>query len=166
MSQGVASPSRMNIGQVLAERYRIDRVIGHGGMGDIYLGTDLELNREVAIKNLKRELIELDGDVVDRFLREGEIQQTLKHPSVVKVYDSFSYNNDYFIVMDYVSGGTLSTLLKNEHREGMPIEQALDISVQLAGALQLAHEIQDAPMLLICIQDSQKSFLPVTTRQH
>ena len=130
----------MDIGHILAERYRIDRVIGHGGMGDIYLGTDLEQNCEVAIKHLKRELIELDSDVIDRFLREGEIQQKLRHPAVVQVHNAFSYDDDYFIVMDYLSGGTLSSTLKRSFPEGMPIEDVLEIGVQLAGALQLAHE--------------------------
>ncbi len=130
----------MDIGHILAERYRIDRVIGHGGMGDIYLGTDLEQDQLVAIKHLKRELIEMDKDVVDRFLRESEIQKKLKHPSVVNVHNAFSYDDDYFIVMDYVSGGTLSTQIKETYAEGMPIDYALELSAQLAGALQLAHE--------------------------
>ncbi len=130
----------MDTGYILAERYRIDRIIGHGGMGDIYLGTDLDQDCAVAIKHLKRELVEMDPDVVDRFLRESEIQKKLKHPSVVSVHNAFSYDDDYFIVMDYVSGGTLSTQIKENYAEGMPIEKAIEYGVQLAGALQLAHD--------------------------
>ena len=106
----------MDIGQIIATRYRIDRVIGHGGMGDIYLGTDLIENRDVAIKRLKRELVQSDPDVVERFLREGDIQQRLSHPAIVQVYETIQDDDEYFIVMEYVNGGTLSTLMKRQPR--------------------------------------------------
>ena len=90
----------MDIGQIIATRYRVDRVIGHGGMGDIYLGTDLVENRDVAIKRLKKELVQSDPDIVERFLREGDIQQRLSHPAIVRVYESIQFKGDYFIVME------------------------------------------------------------------
>lgn len=129
----------MDIGRIIATRYRIDRVIGHGGMGDIYLGTDLLENRDVAIKRLKKELIQSDPDVVERFLREGDIQQKLSHPAVVRVYDALQLDDDYLLIMEYVRGGTLSTLMKRQEGRKLPYKQAIDIGLSLAGALEEAH---------------------------
>lgn len=129
----------MDIGQTIAERYRIDRVIGHGGMGDIYLATDLIEQRDVAIKRLKRELIQSDHGVVERFQREGDIQQRLTHPSTVQVYETLSENDDHFIVMEYVNGGTLSSLLKRQNSRRLPLDQVLEIGWHLSEALSEAH---------------------------
>ncbi|MFK7800900.1 MAG: protein kinase [Anaerolineae bacterium] len=130
----------MDIGRIIATRYRIDQVIGHGGMGDIYLGTDLVENRDVAVKRLKKELIQSDPDVVERFLREGDIQQRLTHPAVVRVYEALQFEDDYLIVMEYVKGGTLSALMKRQEGGKLPYKQAIEIGVSLTGALQEAHD--------------------------
>jgi serine/threonine protein kinase/tetratricopeptide (TPR) repeat protein len=131
----------MDIGRILATRYRIDRIIGHGGMGDIYLGTDLVEGHDVAIKRLKRELISPGSDVVERFLREGDIQKRLLHPAVVRVYEAIQHEDDYFLIMQYVGGGTLSALMKQQQDRKLPFKQALEVGLHLAGALQEAHEM-------------------------
>ncbi|MEM9773301.1 MAG: protein kinase [Chloroflexota bacterium] len=129
----------MDTGQIIAERYRIDRVIGHGGMGDIYLATDLTEQRDVAIKRLKRELIQSDRGVVERFQREGDIQKRLSHPATVQVFDTLSENDEHFIVMEYVNGGTLSSLLKKQDGRRLPFNQVLEIGWHLSEALSEAH---------------------------
>lgn len=109
-------------------------------MGDIYLGTDLVENREVAIKQLKKERAQLDPDTVERFLREGDIQQRLSHPAVVRVYETLQFEGEYFIVMEYVKGGPLSTLMRRQDGGRLPFKQVLEIGWHLAEALQEAHE--------------------------
>lgn len=130
----------MALGTTIANRYRIDRTIGHGGMGDIYVGTDLKENRIVAIKRLKRELSSIDPSIIQRFLREGEVQKRLKHPNVVQIFDVFQDEDDHFLIMEYVGGGTLSELIHQETR--LPLRQTLEIAYHISLALVVAHDHQ------------------------
>ncbi|MEM7799378.1 MAG: protein kinase [Chloroflexota bacterium] len=127
----------MVVGKTIAKRYRLDRMIGHGGMGEIFAGTDLEENRIVAVKRLKRELTQLDSSVVQRFLREGQVQSQIKHPNVVQVVDVCQHEGEHFLVMEYVGGGTLGELMRRQGR--LPIVQSLEIAYQVAQALEESH---------------------------
>ena len=116
--------------------YRIERLIGHGGMSVVYLAEDLRLGRKVALKLLASEL-GADGQFRERFLRESRIAASLDHSRVVPVYDAGEAKGQLFIAMRYVDGTSLKALLR---REGvLPLERAVEIVAQVAAALDHAH---------------------------
>jgi len=92
-------------------RYTVGQMIGTGGMADVYQGLDTRLNREVAIKVLRRDLAK-DPAFVARFKKEALAAGGLNHPGIVAVYDSGEENDSPFIVMELVSGVTLRQLCK------------------------------------------------------
>ena len=121
---------------VLGNRYQITKLIGKGGMADVYLAIDTILNREVAIKILKDDLSH-DANALERFSREALASTELSHPNIVDVYDVGDDGNSHYIVMEYVKGYTLKQLIKR--RGAIPYKEAVWILKQLAGALMEAH---------------------------
>ena len=120
----------------LADRYRIERELGAGGMATVYLAQDLKHDRKVAIKVMRPEVsAELAGD---RFLREIRTTANLQHPHIVPVFDSGSAEGQLYFVMPLIEGETLRQRLE---REGpLPIDEAIRLVRELAEALQYAHE--------------------------
>ncbi len=119
----------------LADRYRIDREIGHGGMATVFLADDVKHHRQVAIKVLRAELASLLG--ADRFLREVEIAAKLNHPHILPLYDSGEADGFLFYVMPYVKGESLRRKLDREKQ--LSVDEALAITRQVASALGHAH---------------------------
>src|ERR1700749_1612856 len=121
--------------QVFSDRYEMVSHIARGGMAQVYLARDLLLDRPVAVKVLFPEL-SIDRSFVERFRREAKPAANLTHPNIVSVYDWGQGEHTYFIVMEYIDGRTLSSLI----REG-PIEatQAAAIGADVASALEFAH---------------------------
>jgi predicted Ser/Thr protein kinase len=121
----------------LAGRYELAEIIGSGGMGTVYRGTDLVLDRTVAVKLLPAALAEGDPRHVARFEREARAAASLAHPGVVAVYDTGEDEATRFIVMECVNGRSLSEVL----RDDAPLEpaQAVRIAARIAGALAAAH---------------------------
>lgn len=121
----------------LAGRYELAEIIGRGGMGAVYRATDLVLDRTVAVKLLPAALAEQDRRHVARFEREARAAASLTHPGVVAVYDAGEDGDTRFIVMEFVSGRSLSRVL----REEAPLEpaRAASIAAGVAGALAAAH---------------------------
>ena len=120
----------------LADRYRIEREIGSGGMATVYLADDLKHPRKVAVKVLKPDLAQALGH--ERFLREIEIVAGLTHPHILTLIDSGEADGLLFFVMPYLAGETLQARIK---REGpLPVEEALAIARGVADALAYAHE--------------------------
>jgi serine/threonine-protein kinase len=117
-------------------RYAVGRVLGRGGMATVYLAHDRELERPVALKILSPELA-TDDSARDRFVREARLAAKIVHPSVVQVYDAGEGPVGPFIVMEYVSGGTLSAELRR--RRLLPAEEVAAIGTQLADGLSAAH---------------------------
>src|ERR671930_1578538 len=117
--------------------YRIERVLGRGGMSVVYLAQDLRLKRNVALKLLAPEFAEDEGFRV-RFLRESQLAASLDHPNVVPVYEAGEVEGLLYIAMRYVDGTDLKTVLRREGALGS--DRALAIASQLAGALDAAHE--------------------------
>jgi serine/threonine protein kinase len=112
----------LQTGDILVGRYEVDSLLGRGGMSNVYSAFDRTLGRDVAIKVLAAELIE-DEVFVERFDREARAAASLSHRNVVAVFDSGVDGGARFIVMERVSGRTLSELL----REGaLPVEQAVE----------------------------------------
>ena len=119
----------------LSDRYRVERVLGRGGMATVYLAEDLRHRRRVAIKVLKREVAATLG--ADRFLREIEIAAGLHHPHAVPVYDSGEAGGVLYFVMPYVEESLAARL----QRSGpLPVRDAVRILIQVVDALSVAHE--------------------------
>ena len=119
----------------LAEQYELEREIGQGGMGTVYLARDRRHDRPVAIKVLRPDVAESIGS--DRFLREVRLAARMTHPRIVPVYDSGEKGGYLFYVMPYLPGETLGDLLRREGE--LKAGPALGILTQIADALSYAH---------------------------
>src|SRR5689334_25118039 len=125
------------IGQTLHERYFISSRIGKGAMGTVYRATDTKTGREVALKIIYGELA-VDPAMLERFKREGDALRQLKHPNIVEFIDAFEYNEQYVIVMEYLSGASLFDLLL---QGPLPIDRVRQIALDLCDALIRAHRL-------------------------
>ncbi|MCP4593240.1 MAG: serine/threonine protein kinase, partial [bacterium] len=114
-------------------------LLGRGGMGDVYRGTDTQTGQIVAIKMLKPDIVANNPDIVARFVREGEALRQLKHPNIVEMVAAVEENGQHYLVIEYVAGGSLQDLLEQQGR--LPIERVLEISLDLADALTRAHRL-------------------------
>ncbi len=124
------------LARALAGRYALVRELGQGGMATVYLGTDLKLGREVAIKVLPPSTREYLGS--ERFQREVQLAAQLSHPHIVPLFAADEADGILYYVMEYVEGESLKERLK---REGpLPLEEALRIAGEVGDALQYAHE--------------------------
>src|SRR5690242_16449432 len=119
----------------LADRYRIERELGAGGMATVYLAEDLKHHRKVAIKVLRPELTASLG--AERFLREIETTANLRHPHILPLYDSGSAGGALFYVMPFVEGESLRDRLGRDRQ--LPIDDALRIAREVSDALSYAH---------------------------
>ncbi|HKR12028.1 MAG TPA: serine/threonine-protein kinase [Pyrinomonadaceae bacterium] len=129
----------MDVPQFIAGRFRIEREIGTGGMGTVYLATHLGLDRPVAVKIIKREFAG-DADVADRFLREARTMAKLRHPHAAMIFDAGNLpDGRHFIVMEFVEGETLSQVLAREGR--FPASRAVHIATQICDVLEEAHRL-------------------------
>ena len=127
---------RIEPGQVLFERWRIDHVVGSGGMGYVLAGQDLFLKRRVAIKCLHPHLAVLQ-QVHDRFLTEAQVMARIDAPQVVGIYDAFDWQGLPVVVMEYVDGETLGKVLARDPRPPQAFVRAVAEGV-LRG-LRVAH---------------------------
>ncbi len=122
--------------ELIGKRYQITKLIGRGGMAEVYLAWDTILNREVAIKILKSDMSD-DDVALERFKREAGATTKLSHENIVDVYDVGDDGDKHYIVMEYVKGYTLKQLIKK--RGAIPYKEAVWMMKQLAGALMEAH---------------------------
>jgi hypothetical protein len=127
----------MKPGQLLAGRYRIEELVGEGGMSRVYRARDEVLERLVAIKVL-HEHFGRDPAYVERFRREARAIAKLAHPNIVTVIDRGEFDGRQFIVFEHVSGETLESLVERE--APLPVTRALTIAHQVARALAFAHD--------------------------
>ena len=124
-------------GQKINDRYQIIRLIGEGGMANVYLAHDTILDRDVAVKILRGDLAG-DEKFVKKFQREAISASSLNHPNIVELYDVGEDNGEYFIVMEYVEGKTLKSLIKK--RGALTLPEVVDIMLQLTSAIAHAHD--------------------------
>jgi hypothetical protein len=139
MTRAVASKfrskSELTVGQ--GRRYQLDRPLGQGGMGTVYIGLDTKLGRKVAIKGLPEGPAQ-GQDFTLRFHLEARALAALSHPAIVQVYDFVAEHGRVWIVLEYVEGGDLSAYL---HEHGpLPVQEAARIGWLCAEALHHAHE--------------------------
>jgi len=125
--------------KLLNERFRLNDPIGQGAMGVVYRGIDLSSGETLAIKHLRPELIRTDPKNLTRF--EGEVQalEQLNHPNIVKLIARIHDGEDYYLVLEYIGGGDLGTLLRGSGR--LTITRALRLGIELADALTRAHHL-------------------------
>src|SRR5689334_7994705 len=119
----------------LAEKYTLERELGQGGMAIVYLARDLVNDRLVALKVLNPELAATLG--AERFLREIEVGRSLQHPNIVGVLDSGEADGRLYYTMPFVEGASLRDKLDRERQ--LSIEEAIDLTKQIAEALAFAH---------------------------
>ena len=119
----------------LADRYRIERELGSGGMATVYLAQDLRHHRKVALKVLRPELAAVIG--AERFLHEITTTANLQHPHILPLHDSGTVDGTVFYVMPYVEGETLRDRLNREKQ--LPIADSARIAKEIASALDYAH---------------------------
>jgi hypothetical protein len=132
----VAVGDGLSRGRIVAG-YRIEGLLGKGGMGQVYRAVQLSVDREVAFKVLSPRLA-ADKDFRERFLREARAAGRLHHPNLIGVHDVGEANGLMFFSMELIEGRTVKDLIT---RDGaIPLERALDIVAQALGALQYAHE--------------------------
>ena len=118
-------------------RYQIERELGRGGMGTVYLALDQQLDRKVALK-IPTFQDENDFEAIERFYREARAMATVQHANLCPVYDVGQFEHWHFLTMAFIDGPSLSAILKTEGR--MPVVEAAALLRKVALALQKAHE--------------------------
>ena len=131
-------PMPLSEGQTFAG-YRIVRLLGSGGMGEVYLAEHPRLPRRDALKILRAD-VSADPEYRARFNREADLASTLWHPHIVSVHDRGEYNDQLWISMDYVDGLDAARLLATRFPAGMPTDQVTRIVTAVASALDYAHK--------------------------
>lgn len=126
----------MNQGERVSGRYKIIKKIGAGGMANVYLATDLILEREVAVKMMSLDFQE-DKDSLRRFQREALSTTELTHPNIVNIYDVGEGDQPY-IVMEHVDGMDLKQYIRENHP--IPYQKAIDIMEQILNGIAYAHK--------------------------
>jgi serine/threonine protein kinase len=125
------------VGDVVAERYELEELVGTGGMSSVYRAKDLLLERRVALKIL-HDTYGADASTVERFRREARAVAQLSHPNIVTVIDRGEDEHRQFIVFEYVDGENLKELIERTGR--LPVRRALELAVQIGRALAFAHQ--------------------------
>lgn len=119
-------------------RYQVESLLGSGGMGKVYKARDKELDRIVAIKVLRPDLME-DPMALQRFKHELLLASSISHPNILRIHDLGEYNGLKFISMAYVEGGDLTQVMRKEGR--LPLPRVLNLMRQLTAALAAAHGV-------------------------
>jgi serine/threonine-protein kinase len=135
-SSGSVEEGRFPAGTVLAGRYRILGLLGHGGMGEVYRAYDLILNQAVALKFLS--VPELSEAALARFRNEVRVARQVSHPNVCRVYDIGFIDGLHFLSMEYLDGEDLDSLLRRIGR--LPQDKAIEFTRKICAGLAAAHE--------------------------
>src|SRR5256885_5053296 len=135
------TPIEKYVGQILDDKYQLERLLGKGGMGAVYLATHLGTDRYVALKLIAPQFMR-NEEFVERFKREARAAGRLRHPNVVDVTDfGFAHAGAEavaYLVMEYLDGCTLGDVLREEKR--LPLEWVVDILEQVCSAVHEAHQ--------------------------
>jgi serine/threonine protein kinase len=120
----------------LEARYRVERTLGQGGMGEVLLATDMRLSRKVAIKRILGEAVRSKTATI-RFLTEAKAIAALNHPNIVQIYDYGRDKDGPFLILEYVDGGSLADRCK---KGAIPLEEAVELACQICDGLAKAHD--------------------------
>jgi serine/threonine protein kinase/dienelactone hydrolase len=132
----INGPAEFAAGSVIADRYKIARILGRGGMGVVYLADDTRLKRPVALKFLPPGLA-LDEDIRSRFMIEAQAAAALSHPNICTIYEVDGQAEKAFISMEYVEG---ESLREKVAKGPLPFDHVLDIALQVCAGLDEAHK--------------------------
>ncbi|MBJ7353893.1 MAG: serine/threonine protein kinase [Thermoleophilaceae bacterium] len=124
------------IGEIVGDRYKIEEVVGAGGMATVYKAFDQTLERAVAVKVMRREVVK-EADQLERFRREARAAAKLSHAHIVTVIDAGEENGRPYIVFEYVPGETLKQRIKSEGP--LPITESVAYAIEIGSALVAAH---------------------------
>ena len=125
------------IGKIISRRFRVEEVIGRGGMAIVYRALDLKNHQTVALKVLREEYEE-DPEYQERFKREAEVCRKLNHPNVVNMIDSGRVGGVSYIAMEYVDGQTLKEIIVS--KGSLDQEEAVRCTLQILSALSHEHQ--------------------------
>lgn len=125
------------IGSLIINRYKIVEKIASGGMGDVYLGMDIKLNRKAAIKILQENYASNKNFVI-KFKSEAQILARLNSPNIVTIYDWGEFKNLYFIAMEYIEGESLKDIINK--KGALNPRTVANYSIQICNALEIAHD--------------------------
>ena len=128
------------LGHLFANRYKIEQILGRGGMGVVYKAVDSQLDETVAIKTLPGDVMTRSPEDLERFKREIRLARKITHRNVLRTFDYGEAEGVYFISMEFVRGYTLSELLDEAPNRQMPSRAAVGISRQICRGLHAAHE--------------------------
>lgn len=130
-----------NLSGKLLGKVHVDMFLAKGGMAEVYIGTHTTLHRSVAVKFLKADLQE-EPELRERFEREARVIAMLRHPNIVQVFDFDSFQNQPYLVMEYVPGTSLGNYLRALHKKNQRLDylQVLDLLKKIADALTYAHK--------------------------
>jgi predicted ATPase/predicted Ser/Thr protein kinase len=130
----------MQKSQILADRFELHEFLSEGGMGAVYRGHDTQTGQPVAIKLMKASVLANDPTMLERFNRESEALRALNHPNIVKSLALVQQDNQHYLVMEFVSGGSLEDLLQKQPQ--LALDQVLKIALELSDALARAHHLK------------------------
>ena len=125
------------VGEVIADRYEIEELVGSGGMSSVFRARDRLLDRHVALKVLHQHYAD-DDEYVERFRREARAVAQLSHPNIVTVIDRGESDGQQFIVFEYVDGENLKQVL--QETGPLPVRDALELALGVARGLAFAHD--------------------------
>lgn len=141
---GITAPASpyadLSLGHLFASRYKIEQILGRGGMGVVYKAVDTQLDETVAIKTLPGDVMTRSPEDLERFKREIRLARKITHRNVLRTYDYGEAEGVYFISMEFVRGYTLSELLDEAPQRQMPPRAAVGITRQICRGLHAAHE--------------------------
>jgi serine/threonine-protein kinase len=153
-------PMPLRIGDTFAG-YKILRLLGSGGMGEVYLVRHPRLPRQDALKVLRPDLSS-DASFRDRFIREADLAAGLRHPHIVGIHDRGEYNGQLWIAMDYIDGSDAAQLMQQRYPAGLPADLAIPIIAAVAAALDYAHkqgllhrDVKPANIMLANVDDEE-----------
>jgi serine/threonine-protein kinase len=131
------APGELEPGSILADRYRVEKLLGRGGMGAVYEATHVQLGRVIALKVLRRD-VSSDPDTVRRFMQEAQIAAAIGHPGIVDVFDLGVAPSGAYLAMEKLVGIELGDRIQ----PGQPLHEreAVAIAIDIASALEAAHE--------------------------
>lgn len=136
-SLGITSVT-IQVGTVLADRYRIEENLGEGGMGRVYRAWDIEHSRNVAIKQLILQMDSDNSEIVERFRREYYFLNSIDHPNLVKAYDFFNWEGQVFLALEFVIGISLKNLIQ-ERPFSLSLPEQVAVANQVARAVEVLN---------------------------
>ena len=125
------------MGDVLGGRFRILRLIGAGGMGEVYEAADQELGVSVALKTIRYDRLGASEDTLERFRQEAKLARQVTHPNVCRIFDVGRDGDRLYLTMELIQGETLAGMMQREGR--MPVDAALALARQMAAGLDALH---------------------------